>query len=492
MKRLRSVVVLGVGLLLSVSALLAAFPITPAYSEISPELIFTEIKIRNDTLGYDEFIEIHNPGDQAVLLNDFLIAYINNPAPADSAQFTSAAISDGLLSGGASLILAQNEQDSNLLDSKSLPFSSLSDSGGTLRILGKENKVIDQFSWASTQSLAIAPVHYLPNNTATKSQSFTRSADENGIYNIVDPGWMLITPSPQSSELLPAPVPEPEQEPVQIILPETPLPDISQPEQNPENETPVESNTPEDNSTPLLPPQITELLPNPAAPASDNTDEYIEIYNPNSQPFSLEEYQLQTGTSFNYSHVFQDTVLAPGEYRAFYITDTDTILSNTAGQARLLDPQGVIVAQTNPYESADDGDAWIFINNAWQWTDSPTPNSANVLSVPPLKISKAATTASKKASVPKSATKPKASAKVASAKTSAAKKPAKAAAERAAYQEPDATEIAPVHPRILAGVGVITLVYAIYEYRHDAINRLHQFRRYREIRRAARTATEGQ
>ena len=45
----------------------------------------------------------------------------------------------------------------------------------------------------------------------------------------------------------------------------------------------------------LSAPQISELLPNPAGTGNDATDEFIELYNPNDQPFDLSGFVLQTG-----------------------------------------------------------------------------------------------------------------------------------------------------------------------------------------------------
>lgn len=229
--------------------------------------------------------------------------------------------------------------------------------------------------------------------------------------------------------------------------------------------------------------QITELFPNPASPASDANDEFIELYNPNTQTIDLTGYTLQSGNTFSYSYIFTTDSLGPGEYKAFLITQTGNILSNTSGQARLLDSSGAVVAQTNAYDTADDGDTWAFINGAWQWTSTPTPSAENILTLPVLKVASTATTTKKSTSKKAAASKKASTAKVAAAKT---KKPAAVAADRSVYEDPTET-IAPVHPGILVSVGLITLLYAAYEYRYDVVNRYQQVRRYREVRRAARS-----
>lgn len=43
---------------------------------------------------------------------------------------------------------------------------------------------------------------------------------------------------------------------------------------------------------------ITELLPNPAAPATDDADEFVELFNGSDEPVRLRGYKLQTGNSY--------------------------------------------------------------------------------------------------------------------------------------------------------------------------------------------------
>lgn len=492
MQGLSTVKVLSVGFFLLASNLLGLHSIVAAQVLAPPPLIFTEIKVRNDTLGFNEYVEIYNPGSEAVSLNDYFIGYINTPAPLADQQFTEAVIAEGLLPAGQSLILASDEADPDLPNALALPFSSLSDSGGTLVITDKNDEIIDQFAWSNSQSLAIMPIHYLSDATATKSQSFTRAKDIDDNYLLTDPTWQLATTSPQSIELLPLPVPDVITEPDIPVVPDSAPANPDEAEGAPPIESP-----PAEEQAQLAPPQITEILPNPAPPATDSDDEYIELYNPSSQPLNLNGYKLRSGSNYTYSHTFGETILQPRSYQVFYVSETGNILSNTAGQVRLLDPRGVVVAQTNPYESADDGDAWALTNGAWQWTTTPTPDSENILTTPVLKVAAAKTEPAKKPKAAAKAAKPKTPAKkAAAAKTKAPKaakapKTAKPATERAVYKDPAAAEIAAIHPGILAGVGAATLVYAVYEYRHDAVNRLQQFRRYRGVRRAARAAVKG-
>lgn len=483
MKRVRGISLSKVALLLVVlTAPLFILETSRADDQLPiPPLIFSEIKIRNDTTGFDEYIEIYNPTPDQVSLAEFFIGYVNSHTPTADQTFTTAVIGDGLLEPGQSLVLAKNELDPNLPNAKKSPFSSLSDSGGTLRLSNLDDEIIDEFAWTATASAAVQPIQYLCTSSTTtcnqnKTQSFQRGKDENGKYVFIEATWQLTAPTPLSSLLTPLPEFEPEPEPEEEVVEIEPVPAETEQTEFAEVDDPVPT---------LLPPQITELMPNPAPPASDSNDEFVEIYNPNDQQLDLTGYKLQTGSAFTYSYEFDSILLKPFEYRSLFITETDAILSNGGGQARLLDPAGVVVSQTAVYDTADDGQAWALINGAWHWTTTPTPHAANVLTAAPLKLAstKPATKAKAKAQAP--AKKP-AKKKVAAAKTKKVKKPAAAAVQRNVYQDPEEVA-ATLHPGILAGVGLLTVVYAAYEYRHDFKNKLEQLKRNRAIRQSTRS-----
>ncbi|PID31759.1 hypothetical protein CR970_04140 [Candidatus Saccharibacteria bacterium] len=226
-----------------------------------------------------------------------------------------------------------------------------------------------------------------------------------------------------------------------------------------------------------IPVTITEILPNPASPLADDTDEFVELYNSGSEAVALRGYRLQAGSNFTYNYTFEDEVISPHGYLTVTSGDTPISLSNKAGRVRLTTASGEVVAQTDPYESADAGAAWAWIQGKWQWTHKPTPSAANVLTAAPAKVKK-----SKKSG---SRAKSKKAAKKKSSKTKAAKT---AAASKGSGSDDgaDADVVPPVHTSILVGVGALAVLYAAYEYRHDIANRIHQLRTNRGLRRASR------
>jgi hypothetical protein len=215
----------------------------------------------------------------------------------------------------------------------------------------------------------------------------------------------------------------------------------------------------------LAAPQISEVLPNPAPPQTDADDEFIELYNSNDKDFDLSGFVLQSGTTSLHKYTFPDgTIIGAKKFVAFFSGDTNLSLSNSEGQVALLDPSGDMLSQTDVYGAAKDGYSWVFADGLWQWTTTPTPNAINVISAPATKSVKAATTGT---------TKKPSSSKIAAASPSSSNFPS------------GGTPAPSLHPAILAGIGSLAVVYALYEYRNDLANYLYKLRRYREARRVA-------
>jgi len=216
----------------------------------------------------------------------------------------------------------------------------------------------------------------------------------------------------------------------------------------------------------LAAPQLSEILPNPAPPLSDATDEFVELYNPNDARFDLSGFALQAGISTTHNYIFPSGqfILQPHEFRAFYASQTSLTLSNDTGQVKLLDPSGNVLSESDAYMTAKDGYARVYANGSWQWTTTPTPSAANIINAPP---------AAKKSATASKTTKTASKTAVKSAKTTAKPKVSNGTPPSAV------TAVGNLHPLVLAGVGTLALLYALYEYRHDLANTFHRIRRNR-------------
>ena len=218
----------------------------------------------------------------------------------------------------------------------------------------------------------------------------------------------------------------------------------------------------------LTAPQITELLPNPVGTGNDATDEFIELYNPNSAPFDLSGFALETGTTTLHTYTFpEDTLLPAQSFQAFYSSQTKLGLSNTAGQATLLDPFGSVLSTADPYAKAKDGEAWALASGKWSYTIQPTPGKANIIQLSAAEKVKAAAKASTVTSKPKTTT--------------------------AATPTSDTGSMVAnlVHPWVLAAAASGALLYGVYEYRRDVANGLFKLRAKLRARRALGQAAAG-
>ena len=461
----------------------------PASAEITSTIVISEIQTGGLTSASEEFIELFNTSAEPIDISAWRLEYFS----ASAANFNTPSrviILHGILQPGKYYLAASTDY---LTDLAYESFTAtLAKTGGHVRLSSPDpndtSKLITQdlVGWGETATHPEGLAAAVP----AGGTSLQRKLDTEGHFidsnnNSLDFDVNNV-PTPQADNFIPEV--DPELEPVPSPELETPVTEEPTAEtQNTEESAPA-AETAATETTPLLPIRINELLPNPAPPQTDDKDEFIELYNPNNEALDLAGYKLQSGNSFSYSHTFDSESIEPLSYLVLYVDDSGLLLANSGGKARLINPAGQIVNETNPYEDADDGDAWMFDGSAWQWTTTPTPGAQNQLTAEALPEVKSAATIKKiiAAKAPKKTTAKK-------PKTSAAKKP-KAAKKTAAttarseYQDPPdtPTQIAPLHPMVLAGIGGLTLIYSAYEYRFDALNRLHRFKKYREARRALR------
>ncbi len=124
---------------------------------------------------------------------------------------------------------------------------------------------------------------------------------------------------------------------------------------------------------------ITELLPNVSS--TDTGKEYIEIYNPNPKAIQLEGYKLQLGPAYSKIYVLENRLLDPFSYVTFSDLLSKLTLPNSSASVRLIAPAGNAVSETAVYDSPEDDEAWALINDVWQFTNRPTPDSANMISL---------------------------------------------------------------------------------------------------------------
>ena len=408
----------------------------------------TQVKISGE-----EFVVLRNNTDLDVQLSNYWLQYFNESSLAVGVSSSSAQLPDAKLPAHGEIILSSGLAPvcGQLLVAK-LPFA-LKDSAGLLQVvaIAQTGAVIgyqpqDQVSWNNAKANNNADLK-LPSSQDSKQVWFRASPQAAWQSGLVDYNSSCQPGSSGSSGSSGT---------AATLGDSTGSPPYVTSSGNTESSG---SGIPAADAG-LAPPQISELLPNPAPPQTDANDEFIELYNPNDKAFDLSGFILQTGTSLTHDYNFPDgTLLEPKTFEAFYITKTKLTLSNSEGQAKLLDPSGNTLTQSDVYASAKDGQAWVSAAGKWQWTTKPTPGATNtvVLAVGVKESNSSATTA----------------ARASTGGTSGSNTGSSASADRS------------IHPLILAGVGVAALLYAGYEYRHDVANTVSRLRRNRTVRGSA-------
>lgn len=126
---------------------------------------------------------------------------------------------------------------------------------------------------------------------------------------------------------------------------------------------------------------ISELLPNPAG--ADKDGEWIELYNFGDKKINLKGWILASGAKLKgKQYIFSgDSFIEAKSFLIVGRNESGMVLTNESGNVSLLWPAEKIISEVS-YGSAKEGKSYAFVNNAWQWSDAPTPgkeNSAKIL-----------------------------------------------------------------------------------------------------------------
>lgn len=122
---------------------------------------------------------------------------------------------------------------------------------------------------------------------------------------------------------------------------------------------------------------ISELLPDPEG--SDTQDEFIEIYNGDSQEMDLFGWSL---SDLSRTFLFAESVkIKANEYKAFYITETKVSLNNLGETITLKDPEEKIMSEVS-YPKSRLGYSYNLDGAEWVWSSQITPNESNEIVEP--------------------------------------------------------------------------------------------------------------
>ena len=423
----------------------------------STTLVISEMATGTSDNANKEFVELYNMTSMPVTLVGWSVEYKAATSQDTASSWTKRASLQGTISGHGYYLIAPAQY---FPESNAEWSATLASGGGNIRVKNDKGLVIDQLAYgtgnAPENASAVAPgvgqsIERLPGRTDEQAGN---SIDTDN--NAAD--FLLRTATQPQSILSPL---EPS------ITVSTPLPPVIEDETVP----PVQSIF------------ITELYINPIAPLTDAHDEYIELYNAADVSINLLGYQLQNGSIFQNKYVFPDTVFAPHTYKAFSITQTKLSLTNTAGTVRLVNNSGAMVDQTMAYSDAPDGQSWSLFDEGWKWTLQSTPDKQNIAVFPVTSLVSSAAVSqppiAKTATVKKAKTTPKAVKKLAVKAPPKAKKIklASVAKPKASFVTHATASQVKTASWLLISLIVLTIGYALYEFRHDVRNFYYLIRR---------------
>lgn len=436
-----------------------------------PKVIIVELQTGTQVTGTEEFVEIYNASEQEVNVTGWLLQYRSATSTGSWATKRQIACEPAqpecnvVLAARGRLVLAS--YDIAGLGDEQPMSGGFADAGGQVRLVDtgptsatNDDLVQDMLGYGT----AVEAEGGLAAPKPPAGKSLKRLVSEDGYFidtNVNGADWFV-----GCSDPTPGSIDEPLQTAhVTCEQPDSPPPANEEPVlEEPEAEEPADTETPPAETDepgqgggPIvyLPVLITELLPDPEAPSQDSTDEFIELFNPNTEPVDLAGYQLQSGSNYRYKYVLPRIILQPGQYMAITSEESGLTLSNSGTTVRLLSPDGAVQDELTNYGKSVEGQSWSkAADGSWVWSTTLTPGQANVVTLPPPKATKALAATKKSTTAKKSTTKPKV-ASVSKAGSSATSN------EDLAYEDP------PQAPNywLLASVGSMALGYGLYEYR---------------------------
>lgn len=438
--------------------------ISPALAGASPTslILITELQTGQ---GSSEFIEIENTSDSTLNLTGWRLQYHSSASTSWTTKtltFTNPVITS-FKAGDRALLLAAGYSPPGALPIATFA-SGISDTGGSIRIVptSLDESQGDKLTWGTTDTptCSIAPKH-------SDGQSLKRYPSGDGA--IVDTSisgkdfYVSNSPSPDAIDIQdPFSIDEVVNycgKPVSSTSPDATAPGA-----------PEDPGAPQPISYQRI--EITELFPDPVSPQTDENDEYIELFNPNTEPVDLTGYKLQTGMNSTYSYIFGGISIQPGEYYAVSRKDSKLTLSNTSSKARLLNPSDEVISETEAYDQTSPAESWQLYDGVWQWSSTPTPSSVNIQ----LNTAASTTLATKVSAKP--ATKTTKQKKTPAAKTpkksSLSAKPSQPKQDPSAnaFTYTDDTGTTRLQPYIIWGAGILLFGYGLWEYRWDLLGAL--------------------
>lgn len=436
----------------------------------SPSLVISEIQTGSLSSTGQEFVELYNPTPNDVVVDGWLLQYKSATSAVSESSWSKRADLKGTVKSHGFFLISQKLY--LVAADSELSTAGLSGAGGHVRLKDNKGAVIDLVGWGTTANAAEAG----PAAAPAAGQSIERLP---GRLN--DTAGNATDTDDNSKDFILRQAAEPQSTVSPIETPGS-ISDAA-PVDAPADDQPAPA------APTYAPIMISELLPDPAAPFSDAKDEYVELYNPTDAPVNLAGYTIRAGSNFHSFYNLPAKTIAPGAYLAIYSGESHVGLTNTGGAAQLLDPAGNILSQTGSYGAAPTGQSWSLIDGVWKWSLQTTPGVENVFVAPLIDLRQSSVTVPKSnitgLSKPKAAvlTQPKSTTKTSKTEAKPKAPKAKKSSQTALVASATTTHSA---TWLLISFAILSIGYAIYEFRHDLRNYYHIAQRYLKLRRTNR------
>lgn len=457
-----------VAIFTSISLVFAPISVLAQSSIQASRVVINELSTGMPGQATHEFVELYNRSEDSVDVTGWKLTYTSASGLTTTTLYTFPA--QTVIYPDGYILLATT----GYLPELSPKFeinAGLSSTGGTVTLVSQNSQIEDRVGWGSDErTLCEGEATIAPTAGQSIERLLNQDIPQDTNDNKVD-FTLNVAPSPQVDNIAPEPedvAPPPELPPTNPSIPPTEEPDIEEP--LPQEDPP----TPELPSV-LLPLVLNELFIDPVSPLTDSANEYVEIYNPNTEQISLAGYVLYSGSNFTYSYSFTATEKIPAN-GYFVVTSgaSNITLANSGGAAKLVDAVGKAVDEVT-YQESKEGNAWARDNTgAWVWTTTPTEGAQNQISAPVLTAKALVTAAAVKANIKKPTT-PKAT-KAATAKKAITKTTKVKAAQDTQNTSGLTAAPTPLPGWLLAILGVLAVIYMCYEYRFEVANKIYQFR----------------
>jgi len=115
-----------------------------------------------------------------------------------------------------------------------------------------------------------------------------------------------------------------------------------------------------------------------SAEGSDETGEWIEIYNSNSFEIDLYGWKIKDTAGTSKTFIVSDKKISGFGFLVFMRPETKITLNNDGDGIILQNPNGDIVDSVE-FGKSSKGISFAKISDDWQWTNSPTPGFKNMI-----------------------------------------------------------------------------------------------------------------